>query len=230
MDKPIWWRQWLYSRKILTGSWSAPGRHSALRNTKQTLSHTTYYRASKQPHPLSSAGDCWGQHVACQLPGGRTPATSRIPPHIKFPINMPTNSASSLSWYPRIQQSTSIWYTRILDISWFLVHSLSDCCVSFMQIYKHILWALPNPLVCLFNQRLTLYGVNGQASLSLALLLSQYWCFLGSTRSRTSWLQSRVAIWHSLSSFLFPFPSFSNVMDDKTWFVTNGLCAIMTAT
>ena len=81
-----------------------------------------------------------------QLPGALhdsvpIKAISWIPPCT------PSNNASSLSWYPRIQQSTSICYTRSLDISWFLVHSLSDCYVSFIQIYKHILLALPNPMV-----------------------------------------------------------------------------------
>ena len=52
-------------------------------------------------------------------------------------------------------------YTTILDI----YGSLYICyLIVFMQIYKCILQTLPNPLVRLFNRRLTSHGVKDQAS------------------------------------------------------------------
>ena len=92
-------------------------------------------------------------------------AISLIPPHTKFPINTPSNDASSLSWYPRIQWSTTTCHTRTHDISWFLVHSLSDCFMFLCKYINAFYKFNETPwYICLIEDWLTSYGVTQSAS------------------------------------------------------------------
>ena len=57
----------------------------------------------------------WRQNLVRRI------TTSRIPPHVSFPINTPFNNASLLSRYPRVKQSTTTAHARTHDTLWFLV-------------------------------------------------------------------------------------------------------------
>ena len=93
---------------------------------------------------------------------GCTHATLQIPLCIKSPINTPSNDVSSLCWYPRVKQSTTTFYTRILDISHYLIVTCLLC--------KYI-----NTCgMSIFNQRRTSCGVSGQASSLTFKVVTKY--------------------------------------------------------